>query len=477
MFTPKSIFLVLTIIFMLANFELAAQEKTILQPPKVDKRVELLGIVFRLAGSSEYSSKLFPKYVEKIEKHFSKYKNHELISFTKNELRKKGVSFDAVMSMAVRISNPPQIKLLPFSEETIDKRWNKSDMLKFVDLLNDFYEQANCQVFFSKNEVMYKLASERYSRVYKKLDLNWYSSFYGTAPKAKFTIVNGLGNGSGNYGPHVKLEKEKEIIYAITGVWKVDDSGMPKYKFDEYFPTLLHEFNHSFVNPTIIQHQDALEKSGKVIFKHVKNMMERIGYGNWRTMYFETLVRACVIKYLKDHSFDEDYVKERLNHELAIGFLWTEELIAELERYDQNRKKYPTLESFIPELVIFFSKVSSNFSNIEANFDKKRPKILQLKPFKNGSQLVVPNTKILQIYFNKKMRGSGFNYGQKGESAFPNIKNVTYSEDRMSVNIEMALQANKDYQMVLWGAFRSEEGFPLKDFEIHFKTVDFPDNN
>lgn len=58
-----------------------SQKNFYLTPPKVDERVELLSIVFRLADCNEYSSKRFKLYTDKIDTHFSAYKNHELIQF------------------------------------------------------------------------------------------------------------------------------------------------------------------------------------------------------------------------------------------------------------------------------------------------------------------------------------------------------------------------------------------------------------
>ncbi|WP_157698908.1 DUF4932 domain-containing protein [Bernardetia litoralis] len=86
------------------------KKETILKEPKVDKRVELLSIVFRLANSHEYSQNLFPKYVESIENHFGEFRSHDLIKYVKDELREDGIGFSSVMSMAIHITKPPNIK-------------------------------------------------------------------------------------------------------------------------------------------------------------------------------------------------------------------------------------------------------------------------------------------------------------------------------------------------------------------------------
>jgi hypothetical protein len=77
--------------------------------PAVDKRIELLSIVFRLAGNWEYSDEQYKSYTADIHKHFDPYKEHELINFAKKLRDKNGVSFDAVMKMAIHLNQPPAL--------------------------------------------------------------------------------------------------------------------------------------------------------------------------------------------------------------------------------------------------------------------------------------------------------------------------------------------------------------------------------
>ena len=47
--------------------------------PRVDERVELLSIVFRLAGNSEYNMNLLPAYTVEIDRYFAPYKDHPAV--------------------------------------------------------------------------------------------------------------------------------------------------------------------------------------------------------------------------------------------------------------------------------------------------------------------------------------------------------------------------------------------------------------
>lgn len=59
------------------------------------------------------------------------------------------------------------------------------------------------------------------------------------------------------------------------GTWKVGESGMPIYEKEEYLPTIIHEFSHSFLNPLLAQNEESFEKSGKEIYNAVEYEMNQ----------------------------------------------------------------------------------------------------------------------------------------------------------------------------------------------------------
>jgi len=44
----------------------------------------------------------------------------------------------------------------------------------------------------------------------------------------------------------------------------------------------------------------------------------------------------------------------------TYGFFWIEELVEELENYDKQRDKYPTLESYMPKLAEAYKNWAEN---------------------------------------------------------------------------------------------------------------------
>jgi len=335
------------------------QEKVILEKPKVDKRVELLSIVFRLAERPEYSGKIFPPYIERIEQHFEKYKNHELIQFSKSIIKENQISYDAPMWMAVHLDE--NLKLLTGVKENIwqkDERWTEENVKKFVLLLQQFAKDTNFDDFFKNNADLYDETIKRFASFYEQIDLNWYLSFYGQEPTETFSIIIGAGNGTSNYGPLIDYIDGSRNVYAIVG----GVGGMFEYHPFAWI-VVIHEFNHSFVNWLIYKNIEAFRESGEKIFSVIKDVLANQAYGDWETMMCEALVRAAEIKYIKDQEFEQGTIEEKINREKENGFFWIEELVDELESYDKQRDIYPTLESYMPRLIEAYKIWAENIQN------------------------------------------------------------------------------------------------------------------
>lgn len=444
--------------------------------PQVDKRVEIMSIVFRLAGNREYNEDEASKYVSHIQSHFDQFQSDSLISFAKFLHEEYGVSYDAVMSMAVNLKlSEKTFTLKKDWIKSLDKRWRNESATHFVYLLNAFYIKSKAEQFFEDEKPYYNKILSTFNEVLSNFNQSWYYQYYGLNPKEKFNIIIGCSNGGGNYGASTNSPKEGKQIYAIMGSWSFDKEGNPIFKEDDYLPTLIHEFNHSFINPLLDKYKTnkTLKTSATKLLDTMKTEMANQACKDWQTLVNESLVRASVVWYLMANDSTNQQAKEEITTQINVGFLWMKDLVSLLGLYEKNRARYKTFNDFYPEIIKFFQSTADNISTIKTNYENKIPKVVSIEPFDNNSQNVDTSIKVMTINFSQTMTGEGysFGYGQLGKDATPITGIIGYTNNNRSFKIKMELKSDKEYEMVVLGfSFRNLIGYPLKDYMIKFKT-------
>ncbi len=326
----------------------------------VNENVELMAILSKLAGFREYSMDMAGQYTNDINSHFQEQKNHPAVLYMRELRQKHGISYDAVMSMAVHLEKH-EGKLQMISEEvsTLEKRWEGVAKEKFLALLNQFYNDSRFYSFFESHQAIYQRGIQSYQEnVLKYLDIDWYARFYGKAPKEKFSVIIGFCNGGGNYGINRHVKGKKKEVFAVAGYY-VNEEGTPMYSKD-YLPTIIHEFNHSFVNYLLDSslfpnHVDKLENAGTRLFQSSRWAMQNQAYGNWQTVINESIVRAAVICYMLDNEYEKEAVKEELNEQIQRNFRWMPELVSLFRKYERKQQKYQSIEEFYPHIISFFT--------------------------------------------------------------------------------------------------------------------------
>ncbi len=338
-----------TLILVIITLSGVCQKATML--PSVDERMELLSIVFRLAGAKEYVNNKIPGYTGDIDRYFAPYKDSELVNFTRKLWQTNGVSFDAVMSMAVNIEIKDGIRFKEgLSDESLDDRWGQKSAKKFIALLNGFYTESKFHEFFLSHSPLYAIAQANFSKLINQVDFKWFQSFYGGNPSGDFHLVVSLTNGGCNYGMKAKFKDGKEEPYAIIGTWKTDSLGQPVYSND-VTETIIHEYNHSFCNPLVDGCFKEMEPMAEKLYRKSSKILQKQAYGTAKTMTYEILVRSCVIRYYQEKNAGDGKIKSMLLTEKSKGFLWIDELVSALSTYENNRVKYPALKDFMPEIV------------------------------------------------------------------------------------------------------------------------------
>ncbi len=438
-------------------------------PPKVYENVELMSIVARLADIDEYKDTLFnPSYAKAINTHFAPYKDHPAVEYLRQVRGRTWVGYNAIPAMGVWLTAGPKIKpVVPFSASIPEYRWPREEAEKFVTLLRKFYKDADCATFFASQAERYKTAEEAFVPVFEEIDVDWFDRYYGTETNGALYPLIGLGFGRNNYGSTIDFPNGYAAIFAHMGSASYDTLGKPTFHKASFLSTVIHEFNHAFVNPLNESREDLFKSASDSILSVQKDQISST-YHTWSTVVNEALVRAGEIRYMMAHGNSEEEIKGMMRYEIACGFIWMPQLVALLDEYEGDREKYPTMENFLPRLGEFYVDLATNIRKVRVGFEASKPRVVDVEPFDPGAQDVDPSTAVISVRFNEPMsfRGGGFNM-VLGFSFDPDYK-MHVSEDQTCLTFGVKLKPDTDCQFTMVG-FRDQDGLPLASDSVTIK--------
>jgi hypothetical protein len=299
--------------------------------------------------------------------------------------------------------------------------------------------------------------------------LDWFDSFFGARPGARFQVVLGMLNGGSCYGAMLRHADGSEDLYCILGVWATDEEGLPRFDAS-MLGTVVHEFCHSYCNPLVDAHVEELRAPGEALWPFVEEAMKAQAYANWTTMMRESMVRAAVVRYQAFAGGDAAR-RQQIAREHERGFAWIGELSDVLATYEHERKKYPKLDDFMPEVASFFARYAKAF----AARMERAPKVVSMVPA-NGASDVDPALGEIKVTFDRPMRDRAWSVVRAG-GEFPKIAGpVHYDEARTVLTIPVRLEPGTRYELWLnrgrYMAFQSEDGIALRPLRVTFRTAD-----
>lgn len=336
--------------------------------PEIDKRVELVCIAARLAGIKGFIAVSNPRYSAEISRHFGPFSNHPLIKYLKEKKSTLDEATWEIPAVAVHLSQPPALMpLMAYGDLANVDGWESRELFnaKFVGLLQQFYRDTNAERFFRTQATYYQLVTDEYRKRAVWLNRGWLERFFGLETKEEYFAIIGLNITGGAY-MRVNFANNARHTITIFDAPSVDPRGIPNNLAEEIFPRqMLHEYIHGFTNQLVDQNLPLLQSSSETMLRNprVFKLVEKTFYGNWQYLLYESLVRACSLKYMKANpTIGQDLEKEIVNQE-KVGFLWIRGLMAELDEYEANRGKYRDLQAFLPHLIAFFQKAAADLND------------------------------------------------------------------------------------------------------------------
>lgn len=450
--------------------------------PTVDRRVELMTIVARLADYPEYQSKLVPVYTDSLDAWFAPYKEHPAVLYMKMLKKESNVGYDAVPIMGVYMTEPPKLRpRLPLTASQPESRWGVQRGTEFIKLLDKFYKDARCEEFFARQAPLFGQVEEAFGDVFAEIDMEWFTRFFGGESKGGMVPIVGMGFGGGNYGGSIVYPDSTEDQYAFMGMWKMDNDRKIRFDKEMFMNVIVHEFNHSFVNPAL-DAEPGLAWSASEIYRVASEQMSKQAYTNGRTVLNETFVRAAVIRYLMAHA-DSTAVNNEMLYQIDCHFIWMPEAVELLGEYEANRDQYPDFRSFMPRVVEFCNEVSTQMNVIGRRREKEKAirsgkvvHVVAVEPFGNGAQDVDPDLKEITIRFDRPLvgRGYSFNPGPGGvDKFFEFVGAKGYSDDNKAFTIQVKLEPNREYEFYVLKdfSFVTPDGIRMtEDYLVKFRT-------
>jgi hypothetical protein len=320
----------------------------------VDRRIELVGIVCRLAGYPEYSVNWPLRYLSEIGKWFSRYSRHPAVRMAQRLLVEDGIGYNAPLSLVVHADPFTLLPLVPLDPlpEKLDTRWTPRTAAAFLQALADFSRDTDFAGFFDSHSHLYNEVSDRIAGLVEKDRLvDWMEEFFGSPCRAERNILISYLTGFRHYGLSVRLPRGCLALNPVLGV-----SYWTHAEFRAISPLLsailIHEFSHGYVNDLVDEAWPELEPLMTALVTGRKTILPAV-YADSLSLAYESVVRACESWFTL-----ETYGKDESERMLALyeseGFDLVRDLIPVIGSYAANRVRYPEFRDYLPVIVDYF---------------------------------------------------------------------------------------------------------------------------
>lgn len=290
----------------------------------VDRRVELVSIVCRLAGFPEYSKSIGTAYARDVDAHFAPFRDHAAVRAAAELKRMHGISFNAPIGLAVYLDDAliPKRPLTP-PLPGLDPRWDAVDPEPFAAALQDFAQVSGFDAFFAAQATYHHDVE---GRIRAALDghriIDWFDAHFGPRATATYRVIPGLLSGTMSFSASATDDDGREEIVQVLSLPAAADGPFPP---DTVF-LLVHEIAHSYVNPILDARASTILPAATPLFTRHADVMSRQHYKTAAIMANESLVRALVVLYARDRAAPATATAQ-LFDEHRRGFVWTKDLV------------------------------------------------------------------------------------------------------------------------------------------------------
>lgn len=374
----------------------------------VDERYEFSGIVWKLAGAQGYDKCLVPVYVEAVDDYFKDYMNHPLIEYCKELRAKQSIAHSAVSQGAMFMELVDgRVKIregYDANDITLASyRWTPESYVRYLELMDSFYVETKFHEFFESQNYIYSEAEDFFEQFMMRIiskNYPWFDSYFGTEDNT--THINlGIMNGPNNYA--VIGDKDYDICLLFGCCFSYKEKNKVAIYHTNTTNIVAHEMIHNLANPIAEKYTEEFDSAITRIYPYVKNNLYLNAYDR-ETLLGEWFTRLLTLMYAKDNGYGDNFVAGLIKQDSTEGFVWQKAAFAYMDKFVENRDKYPLIEDFVPELVTFLDTLSYNIDQyIDVSFDA--PRVISVTPDTNAVYYYADiDTFVVEIVFSEKMQ-------------------------------------------------------------------------
>ena len=326
----------------------------------VDYRTELLGIIMWLSDYHKILPDCFTIYenkfyVDNILKHFSEFKNEEVVNDFMKLVEKHKFLYDAPYALFLQLDE--HFKCDKLDDYVFKERLEEDETVyNFINKLEEFAKKINFEEYYNSNIDMYKKWTNYILDCFKKGNvLKFYDEYFGKSNN-EFYLDLILFASDGSFSTSIGNK-----IYDMNSVTR-DMKREFLFKRDNYESVIgapRHEFLHGYVNP--ITEKYGLLDSNTKLFDSLKEEMGKQGYPTDVEIINEHIVRTIQIRYIINEYKDVKWAEYVTNMEEANGFIYIRQILQKIEEFENNRGEYKVFEDFYPKIIKYIKETFNKY--------------------------------------------------------------------------------------------------------------------
>ncbi|HEX8326346.1 MAG TPA: DUF4932 domain-containing protein [Hymenobacter sp.] len=287
--------------------------------------------------------------------HFAPFREHAAVKRTKALTDKIGTGVYLLPLFYEGFPRPRRHS--PVSRELLEALHPNADSAarmadEYMRLAGQFYQDARFADFQRRYRRVYDMAIAQVQRNLPPSNfIPTMEAYYGARKAAYRIIVNPFFKSQWGMAWQVAGPKGFTAVQitAPAGEQTLARGRVANAGFDdaEWVRNLsVHEFGHTFVNPlTALPAFAPGIAAQQALYRPIPDQAQ---YRDWGTSFNEHLVRAGEVRIAL--ALGRPEVSSKLRADYA-AWMYLPFFEAQLQRYEANRQRYPTLESFLPEII------------------------------------------------------------------------------------------------------------------------------